>query len=92
MFNGHCNAFGERKIKKKIYLLNSPHLIEILNDSSANGSNATIIKDHDSTNNLKTVNEVINEHIIMVVKKKKTDESIVVAPNFTFTACIELSF
>ncbi|KAI3449262.1 hypothetical protein Pfo_005927 [Paulownia fortunei] len=51
--------------------LNSPHPIETLSDPTAYGSEGTIIRDHDSSNYLKAVNEVIRQHMRLVVRKAR---------------------
>lgn len=51
--------------------LNSPHPIETLSDPIAYGSEGTIIRDHDSSNYLKAVNEVIKQRTRIVVKKAR---------------------
>lgn len=51
--------------------LNSPHPIETLSDPTAYGSEGTIIRDHDSSNYLKAVNEVIRQHTRLVVRKAR---------------------
>ncbi|XP_073147519.1 phospholipase A1 PLIP1, chloroplastic [Henckelia pumila] len=49
--------------------LNAPHPLETLSDPSAYGSEGTIIWDHDSSNYLKAMNEVIRQHTRLLVKK-----------------------
>ncbi|KAG8363262.1 hypothetical protein BUALT_Bualt19G0003900 [Buddleja alternifolia] len=51
--------------------LNSPHPIETLSDPTAYGSEGTILRDHDSSNYLKAVNEVIRQHMRLVVRKER---------------------
>ncbi|KAL0290799.1 UNVERIFIED_CONTAM: Phospholipase A1 PLIP1, chloroplastic [Sesamum calycinum] len=51
--------------------LNSPHPIETLSDPTAYGSEGTILRDHDSSNYLKAVNEVIRQHTRLVVRKAR---------------------
>ncbi|KAK6141076.1 hypothetical protein DH2020_025188 [Rehmannia glutinosa] len=51
--------------------LNSPHPIETLSDPTAYGSEGTILRDHDSSNYLKAVNEVIRQHMRLVVRKAR---------------------
>lgn len=51
--------------------LNSPHPIETLSDPTAYGSEGTIIRDHDSSNYLKAVNEVIRQRTRLVMKKAR---------------------
>ncbi|KAI3444428.1 hypothetical protein Pfo_001093 [Paulownia fortunei] len=51
--------------------LNSPHPIETLSDPTAYGSEGTIIRDHDSSNYLKAVNEVIRQHTRLVARKAR---------------------
>lgn len=46
--------------------LNSPHPIETLSDPTAYGSEGTIIRDHDSSNYFKAVNEVIRRRTRLV--------------------------
>ncbi|CAI9764875.1 unnamed protein product [Fraxinus pennsylvanica] len=56
--------------------LNSPHPLETLSYPTAYGSEGTIIRDHDSSNYLKAMNEVIRQHIRQVDKKasKQTNQ------------------
>ncbi|XP_073062031.1 LOW QUALITY PROTEIN: phospholipase A1 PLIP1, chloroplastic-like [Primulina eburnea] len=49
--------------------LNAPHPLETLSDPSAYGSEGTIIWDHDSSNYLKAMNEVIRQHTRLIVRK-----------------------
>ncbi|XP_022857295.1 uncharacterized protein LOC111378343 [Olea europaea var. sylvestris] len=49
--------------------LNSPHPLETLSYPTAYGSEGTIIRDHDSSNYLKAMNEVIRQHTRQVNKK-----------------------
>ncbi|CAA2968651.1 uncharacterized protein LOC111381087 isoform X2 [Olea europaea var. sylvestris] len=51
--------------------LNSPHPLETLSDPKAYGSDGTIIRDHESSNYLKAVNDVIRQHTRLVVKKAR---------------------
>ncbi|KAL8028116.1 hypothetical protein ABFX02_14G138300 [Erythranthe guttata] len=51
--------------------LNSPHPIETLSDPTAYGSEGTIIRDHDSSNYLKAVNDVIRQRTRIVVRKAR---------------------
>ncbi|KAL2478702.1 alpha/beta-hydrolase superfamily protein [Forsythia ovata] len=55
--------------------LNSPHPLETLSYPTAYGSEGTIIRDHDSSNYLKAVNEVIR-HARLVERKasKQTNQ------------------
>lgn len=55
--------------------LNSPHPIETLSDPTAYGSEGTIIRDHDSSNYLKAVNEVIRQHTRLVVRKARKQKN-----------------
>ncbi|KAL8554142.1 hypothetical protein ACS0TY_002385 [Phlomoides rotata] len=55
--------------------LNSPHPIETLSDPTAYGSEGTIIRDHDSSNYLKAVNEVIRRRTRLVVKKAREERN-----------------
>lgn len=55
--------------------LNSPHPIETLSDPTAYGSEGTIIRDHDSSNYLKAVNEVIRQRKRLVVRKARKERS-----------------
>lgn len=59
----------------KLYLLNYPHPIKTLYDPPTNGLDATIIRDNNSTNNLKTANEVRSEHTTMVIKKRRKQKN-----------------
>ncbi|KAK4476349.1 hypothetical protein RD792_015498, partial [Penstemon davidsonii] len=54
-----ASSLTKRAVKT---FLNSPHPIETLSDPTAYGSEGTIIRDHDSSNYLKAVNEVIRQH------------------------------
>ncbi|CAL0311303.1 unnamed protein product [Lupinus luteus] len=47
--------------------LNQPHPIETLSDPTAYGSEGTILRDHDSSNYLKAVNEVFKQHSKIIV-------------------------
>ncbi|KAL3615706.1 hypothetical protein CASFOL_041367 [Castilleja foliolosa] len=51
--------------------LNSPHPIETLSDPKAYGSEGTILRDHESSNYLKALNEVIRQHTRLVVRKAR---------------------
>ncbi|XP_050385833.1 phospholipase A1 PLIP1, chloroplastic [Argentina anserina] len=51
--------------------LNSPHPLETLSDPTAYGSEGTILRDHDSSNYLKAVNDVLRQHTRMVVGKAR---------------------
>ncbi|GAA0174315.1 phospholipase [Lithospermum erythrorhizon] len=51
--------------------LNSPHPLETLSHPAAYGSDGTIMRDHDSSNYLKAVNDVIIQHTRRVAKKDK---------------------
>ncbi|KZV21893.1 hypothetical protein F511_05583 [Dorcoceras hygrometricum] len=51
--------------------LNNPHPLETLSDPSAYGSEGTIICDHDSSNYLKAMNEVIRQHTRLIVMKAR---------------------
>ncbi|XP_075519110.1 phospholipase A1 PLIP1, chloroplastic-like [Primulina tabacum] len=51
--------------------LNTPHPLETLSDPSAYGSEGTIMWDHDSSNYLKAMNEVIRQHTRLRVKKAR---------------------
>ncbi|CAI9763841.1 unnamed protein product [Fraxinus pennsylvanica] len=56
--------------------LNSPHPLETLSNPTAYGSEGTIIRDHDSSNYLKAMNEVIRQHTRQVDRKvsKQTNQ------------------
>ncbi|CAA3008976.1 uncharacterized protein LOC111411349 [Olea europaea subsp. europaea] len=56
--------------------LNSPHPLETLSNPTAYGSEGTIIRDHDSSNYLKVMNEVIRQHTWQVDRKagKQTNQ------------------
>ncbi|KAL2536408.1 alpha/beta-hydrolase superfamily protein [Forsythia ovata] len=51
--------------------LNSPHPLDTLSDPKAYGSDGTIIRDHESSNYLKAVNDVLRQHTRLVVKKAR---------------------
>ncbi|KAJ0559652.1 putative fungal lipase-like domain, alpha/Beta hydrolase, phospholipase A1 PLIP1/2/3 [Helianthus annuus] len=56
--------------------LNSPHPIETLQHPTAYGSDGTILKDHDSSNYLKAVNEIIRQHTKTFIKKPKEQRNL----------------
>ncbi|XP_019191078.1 PREDICTED: uncharacterized protein LOC109185595 [Ipomoea nil] len=56
--NNNCSS--TRKALR--VFLNSPHPLETLSDPTAYGSNGTILRDHDSSNYLRAVNEMIRKH------------------------------
>ncbi|XP_076920273.1 phospholipase A1 PLIP1, chloroplastic-like [Bidens hawaiensis] len=56
--------------------LNSPHPIETLQHPAAYGSDGTILKDHDSSNYLKAVNEIIRQHTKTFIKKPKEQRNL----------------
>ncbi|KAL3829745.1 hypothetical protein ACJIZ3_018547 [Penstemon smallii] len=62
-----------RSLTKKAIraFLNSPHPLETLSDPTAYGSEGTILRDHNSSNYLKAVNEVIRQHTRLVVRKAR---------------------
>lgn len=49
--------------------LNNPHPLVTLSDPTAYGSEGTILRDHDSSNYLKTMNEILRKH----TKKSRTN-------------------
>lgn len=51
--------------------LNHPHPLETLSDPTAYGSEGTILRDHDSSNYLKAVNEVLRKRTKMARKARK---------------------
>ncbi|KAG6434383.1 hypothetical protein SASPL_106014 [Salvia splendens] len=54
--------------------LNSPHPLETLSDPTAYGSQGTIIRDHDSSNYLKAVHEVIRQNsraFVRIARKER---------------------
>ncbi|MQL81622.1 hypothetical protein Taro_014085 [Colocasia esculenta] len=51
--------------------LNSPHPLEMLSHPAAYGSEGTILRDHESGNYLKAVNEVLRQHTKWVVKRSR---------------------
>jgi hypothetical protein len=51
--------------------LNNPHPLETLSDPTAYGSEGTILRDHDSSNYLKAVNEVLRKHTKVIRKVRK---------------------
>lgn len=53
--------------------LNSPHPLETLSDPTAYGSEGTILRDHDSSNYLKAVNNVLREHTKSVVRRSRRE-------------------
>ncbi|KAH6756579.1 alpha/beta-Hydrolases superfamily protein [Perilla frutescens var. hirtella] len=55
--------------------LNSPHPLETLSDPTAYGSEGTIIRDHDSSNYLKAVHEVIRQHSRVYVRKARLERN-----------------
>lgn len=54
--------------------LNSPHPLKTLSDPTAYGPEGTILRDHDSSNYLKAINEVIREHTRIDKVEKATRE------------------
>ncbi|XP_061353018.1 phospholipase A1 PLIP1, chloroplastic [Gastrolobium bilobum] len=57
--------------------LNQPHPIETLSDPTAYGSEGTILRDHDSSNYLKAVNEILRQHskiLVRRVRKQRINE------------------
>ncbi|GAA0183081.1 phospholipase [Lithospermum erythrorhizon] len=63
----------ERSTTKKALktFLNTPHPLETLSDPTAYGSDGTIMRDHDSSNYLKAINDVIRQHTKRVIKKSR---------------------
>lgn len=57
--------------------LNSPHPVETLSDPAAYGSEGTILRDHDSSNYLKAVNEVIRQQTRQLVKKARKQRNLI---------------
>lgn len=55
--------------------LNSPHPLETLSDPTAYGSEGTILRDHDSSNYLKGVHEVIRQHSRAFVRKARKERN-----------------
>ncbi|PIN26524.1 hypothetical protein CDL12_00727 [Handroanthus impetiginosus] len=55
--------------------LNSPHPIQTLSDPTAYGSDGTIIRDHDSSNYLKAINEVIRQDKRVIVRKTRKQKN-----------------
>ncbi|CAA0838933.1 alpha/beta-Hydrolases superfamily protein [Striga hermonthica] len=55
--------------------MNSPHPIETLSDPAAYGLEGNIVRDHDSSNYLKAVNEVIRQHTRLVVRKAREERN-----------------
>ncbi|CAI9775418.1 unnamed protein product [Fraxinus pennsylvanica] len=51
--------------------LNSPHPLETLSDPKAYGSDGTIIRDHESSNYLKALNDVTRQRARLVVKEAR---------------------
>ncbi|XP_068314907.1 phospholipase A1 PLIP1, chloroplastic-like [Pyrus communis] len=56
--------------------LNSPHPLETLSDPTAYGSDGTILRDHDSSNYLKAVNEVLRKHTRTAVRKVRKEKNL----------------
>ncbi|KAI7742286.1 hypothetical protein M8C21_002474 [Ambrosia artemisiifolia] len=72
MENTNC---GSTKTALRAFL-NSPHPIETLQHPTAYGSDGTILKDHDSSNYLKAVNEIIRQHTKTFIKKPKEQRNL----------------
>ncbi|CAN6704530.1 unnamed protein product [Malus baccata var. baccata] len=56
--------------------LNSPHPLETLSDPTAYGSEGTILRDHDSSNYLKAVNEVLRKYTRTVVRRVRKQRNL----------------
>ncbi|KAL3536718.1 hypothetical protein ACH5RR_000084 [Cinchona calisaya] len=56
--------------------LNTPHPLETLSDPTAYGSEGTILRDHDSSNYLKAVNQVIRQHTRQVTRKARKQRNL----------------
>ncbi|XP_031111383.1 phospholipase A1 PLIP1, chloroplastic isoform X2 [Ipomoea triloba] len=73
--NNNCSS--TRKALRAF--LNSPHPLETLSDPTAYGSNGTILRDHDSSNYLRAVNEMIRKHRMKpprVIRKSRKQRNI----------------
>ncbi|KAM1053328.1 hypothetical protein PS2_000829 [Malus domestica] len=56
--------------------LNSPHPLETLSDPTAYGSDGTILRDHDSSNYLKAVNQVLRKYTRTAVRKVRKERNL----------------
>ncbi|KAM1051454.1 hypothetical protein ACFX15_032389 [Malus domestica] len=56
--------------------LNSPHPLETLSDLTAYGSEGTILRDHDSCNYLKAMNNILRQHTRMVARKVRKQRNL----------------
>ncbi|XVE77266.1 hypothetical protein DITRI_Ditri13aG0048400 [Diplodiscus trichospermus] len=56
--------------------LNCPHPLDTLSDLTAYGSEGTILRDHDSSNYLKAVNDVLRQQKKMVVRQARMERSL----------------
>ncbi|KAL5727050.1 hypothetical protein ACHQM5_000286 [Ranunculus cassubicifolius] len=63
--------------------LNAPHPLETLSDPTAYGSEGTILRDHDSSNYLKAVNNVLREHTKAMMRESRRERLNRVWPHLT---------
>ncbi|KAG5626598.1 hypothetical protein H5410_011816 [Solanum commersonii] len=57
--------------------LNSPHPLEILSVPTAYGSGGTILRDHDSSNYLKAVNNIIRQRTKLLVRRARKQRNLI---------------
>lgn len=67
-------AFTRRAFR---VFLNSPHPLEILSVPTAYGSGGTILRDHDSSNYLKAVNNIIRQHTKLLVRRVRKQRNLI---------------
>lgn len=67
-------AFTRRALR---VFLNSPHPLEILSVPTAYGSGGTILRDHDSSNYLKAVNNIIRQHTKLLVRRVRKQRNLI---------------
>lgn len=77
-----CSLYALDKTKSSGYssavlttFLNTPHPLETLSDPTAYGSDGTILRDHDSSNYLKAINDVLKRNINNYVLTNATNYS-----------------
>ncbi|KAH0731356.1 hypothetical protein KY285_004025 [Solanum tuberosum] len=67
-------AFTRRALR---VFLNSPHPLEILSVPTAYGSGGTILRDHDSSNYLKAVNNIIRQRTKLLVRRVRKQRNLI---------------